>query len=244
MGTLVVVRHAQASLFSRDYDELSEHGIEQARCLGRWWAARGEQFSRVVTGPAKRHRDTFRHAYAAASEASQSSLDWPEPEVLPLFDEHDAFALVAKSLPDLEGKDARITDLARDARETEDPKARSASWQRLFEAIMERWLADEVLAAGVESWAAFKARVDSATQSLLEQAAEGPRKQRILLVTSVGPTAALLLRATSSPAHRAFSTAWRQRNASISHFVFSGHRLTLDAFNQVDHLDPTQVTFR
>lgn len=241
MGTLVVVRHAQASLFSRDYDELSEHGIGQAKALGRAWAKRGERFTRVITGPAKRHKDTLTHALEAGGAALAS---WPAAEVEPLFDEHDAFGLVAKSLPQLESEDSGIKRLARDAREIEDPKARSASWQRLFEAIMERWLADEIVAAGVESWATFKARIESATSSLLEQAASGPSGQRILVVTSVGPTAALLGRAMSCPPHRAFATAWRQRNASQSHFLFSSLRITLDRFNNTDHLPPEDVTFR
>ena len=240
-----MLRHAQASLFSRDYDELSELGRAQAATLGRHFAAlasRGElHFDRIVTGPARRHRDTASILLTAMGDAADA---WPEPEMMELFDEHDAFGLVAKSLPKLEQGDAKIGDLARGAREIEDPHERSATWQRLFEAIMERWLADEVVAAGVESWAKFKSRVDSATTTLLSQAAAAGRGQRILLVTSVGPTAAMLIRATSAPAHRAFHTAWRQRNASLTRFLFSQQRLTLDAFNLVDHFTPDQITSR
>jgi len=245
VGTLFVLRHAQASLFARDYDELSELGRLQAAALGRHFAALsagGEiRFDRIVTGPAKRHRDTAAIMLDAMGDAGDL---FPAPQLVPGFDEHDAFGLVAKSLPTLEAAEPEIRDLARGARELQDPRERSATWQRLFEAIMERWLADEVVAAGVESWADFQSRVDSATSDLLAQAQGAGNGQRILLVTSVGPAAALLHRATSAPATQAFRTAWRQRNASLSRFLFSQERLTLDAFNLVDHFTPDQITHR
>ena len=67
MSELVVVRHAQASLFSDNYDQLSELGRRQSAMLGEYLLdrarAHGESFDHVFTGPAVRHRDT--HALAA-----------------------------------------------------------------------------------------------------------------------------------------------------------------------------------
>ena len=49
MSELLVVRHGQASLFSDDYDVLSDLGREQAGRLGRAWQERGIRPGELVT---------------------------------------------------------------------------------------------------------------------------------------------------------------------------------------------------
>ncbi|HEX5612745.1 MAG TPA: phosphoglycerate mutase family protein, partial [Burkholderiales bacterium] len=49
MAELYLVRHAQASFGTEDYDRLSELGRRQARWLGEYFAERGMRFDRVVT---------------------------------------------------------------------------------------------------------------------------------------------------------------------------------------------------
>lgn len=66
MSQLTVVRHGQASFFSKDYDQLSSLGKEQAELLGQFLGERDRRFDEVYLGPRKRHRETFeslRHAY-------------------------------------------------------------------------------------------------------------------------------------------------------------------------------------
>src|ERR1700740_634212 len=51
MGRLFLVRHAQASFLSQNYDQLSPLGGTQARLLGQYWAQHHVLFDRVGTGP-------------------------------------------------------------------------------------------------------------------------------------------------------------------------------------------------
>ncbi|HNR22411.1 MAG TPA: histidine phosphatase family protein [Steroidobacteraceae bacterium] len=60
MATFVIVRHAQASFGSQDYDALSALGITQAETTGRHFASRGAAFDRVLVGPRVRHAETAR----------------------------------------------------------------------------------------------------------------------------------------------------------------------------------------
>lgn len=60
MATFVIVRHAQASFGSHDYDALSALGIVQAEATGRHFASRGATFDRVLVGPRRRHAETAR----------------------------------------------------------------------------------------------------------------------------------------------------------------------------------------
>jgi len=55
MGTLLLVRHSQASAFEDNFDRLSTLGEKQARLLGESWRKRGVQFERVFAGPRVRN---------------------------------------------------------------------------------------------------------------------------------------------------------------------------------------------
>ncbi len=231
MGTLVVVRHGQASLFAADYDELSPRGQDQAGLLGAHLRAHGPHPDLVFTGPAKRQRDTARLCGEAYVGAGQP---WPEVRLVPEIDEHDAFAMVSKVVPAMRN-DPEIHALAERASAAVDHGQRSAGFQRLFEAVMRRWLAGEIdaQAAGIETWPAFGARVARGLDRIL--AHDGPGV-RLLAFTSVGPLAVMLQRALGTSDLDAFRTAWRIRNASVTTFVFRGSHFTLDSFNALPHL--------
>jgi broad specificity phosphatase PhoE len=58
MPRVFLVRHAQASFGTDDYDRLSERGRPQSRWLGEYFAERGTSFARIVAGTLKRQRQT------------------------------------------------------------------------------------------------------------------------------------------------------------------------------------------
>jgi broad specificity phosphatase PhoE len=224
VASLTVVRHAQASLFADDYDQLSDRGVEQGGRLGQRFSKANVRFDRVVSGPARRHQHTARLALPGA-----------EVEVIEGFDEHDAFSLM-KQVATLLHDDAEIGPLL-SAAASASRERRSAAWQNLFEATMARWMLGEfdAMLPGVETWPAFRDRVSEALDALTDFGASSTA-----LFTSVGPTAVILHRVFDCAPLVAFSTAWRQTNASISRILFSPRRrdgmFSLDAFNDAAHL--------
>src|SRR3954469_25859813 len=66
MGVIYLVRHGQASLFGRDYDKLSDAGVEQSRVVGRALADRGVRPDLIVRGAIERHRETTEVAIETA----------------------------------------------------------------------------------------------------------------------------------------------------------------------------------
>jgi len=242
MAQLWAIRHGQASLFASDYDVLSPRGEEQARTLGRYLAGAGLSFDRVYCGPAKRQRDTASLAREAGGNA------WPEAVVVDGLDEHDAFGMLTRVVPKLQ-HDAEIAGLQKGITDAADKPERSRAFQRMFEAVMARWLRDEIDPSDAEPWAAFRTRVlDTLPQmAALSAAGEGPAK-RVALFSSVGPITVLLQRALGTADLASFAAGWRIRNASISRFEFSRANpdaLTLDGFNGLPHLpDPSTWTFR
>jgi broad specificity phosphatase PhoE len=98
MGQILLVRHAQASFGSADYDRLSDLGREQAQLLGAWIACRGRRIDLAVSGRLKRHRDTAEACCAALPAALKPPLA-SRPDAG--FDEYDADEIVARERPDL-----------------------------------------------------------------------------------------------------------------------------------------------
>lgn len=69
---LVLVRHAQASFGTSDYDRLSPLGLQQSDWLGSYFEQNGLVFDRVFRGALRRHRETVdgiasRHALGEAT---------------------------------------------------------------------------------------------------------------------------------------------------------------------------------
>ena len=83
MGTLLLIRHGQASRIDQgDYDRLSDLGRAQVEALGSWLGRSLPTPSLVVSGPANRHRDSAQIAAEAAGAG------WAATEVLDTLDEH------------------------------------------------------------------------------------------------------------------------------------------------------------
>jgi broad specificity phosphatase PhoE len=117
------------------------------------------------------------------------------------------------------------------------------AFQKAFEAAMEKWVIsqeDPVERENVEPFADFHARVLRGLRAIQE----GPSNRNVVLFTSGGPIGVLVQTALGGPARSFADVNWRVRNCSISEFVFSRDRLSLDSFNSVGHLEASLRTFR
>ena len=112
------------------------------------------------------------------------------------------------------------------------------SFQKVFESAMQKWI--EGSSNGGESFAEFRARVLCG----LRRIQEGPSNRRVVLFTSGGPIGILVQTALGAPEPSFADVNWRVRNCSITEFVFSADRLSLDSFNATPHLSSDLMTFR
>lgn len=239
MGRLFVVRHAQASFLSQNYDQLSELGETQSRLLGEYWARHRVVFDRVCTGPANRHQKTaqiVREAYL------RSGLDSPEAVMMNEFDEFHGEAVLSKSLPQLLSNNPKIRELHNGMQNSRTENEKRANFQRLFEAVISMWAHGEIAPQDVESWQEFCARVNRGLASFL---ASGQKSEAVAIFTSGGPLSVVVQRALHLSAQDTLRIAWMARNSSFSEFLFSGDRLTLSSFNSFPHLeDDSLLTYR
>jgi broad specificity phosphatase PhoE len=116
--------------------------------------------------------------------------------------------------------------------------ADNRAFQKTFEAAMSKWM--EGLTNGAEPFTAFRERVLRG----LRRIQEGPSNRRVVLFTSGGPIGILVQTALGAPERSFLDVNWRVRNCSLTEFVFSRDRLSLDSFNAIPHLCESLRTFR
>lgn len=239
MSVAFLIRHAQASFLESNYDKLSKLGEEQARLLGEYWVRHKVVFDRAGTGPRVRQRDTLS---TARDTCRKAGIPFPEPLVLPEFDEYQGEAVLERSLPGLLETDQNIRDLHSVFQSSSSSAERRATFSRLFEAVIGKWVNGKICPPGVETWLEFCSRVNSGLTTFLSA---GNRSERVGIVTSGGPIAVAMQRALQLSAQTTLNVSWMSRNSSWSEFIYSGERFTLSSFNCHAHIDDAaMLTYR
>lgn len=230
MGSVLLVRHGQASWGSDDYDVLSATGWEQARLLGRALTTRVEP-GRVLLarGGLRRHRETLE----GVAEGAGWSLDSSGPEVLvdERWDEFDHLGVLAHH-----GDDPDAAAAGEDR----------AAFQAWFERSTMAWATGTGTADYAETYEAFLARTAAALRASVERA-DG---RDVLVVTSGGVVAACasaLLDLGEDAGVRA--RAWNRLNtvvvnSSVTTLVVGRRGTTLVSFNEHVHLAGGPRTYR
>jgi broad specificity phosphatase PhoE len=226
MGQVLLVRHAQASFGSADYDRLSELGIEQARLLGASLASRGRRIDFAVTGSLKRHRQTAEACLAMLpaalqpAEASRAEAD---------FNEYDADEVIARHRPEF----ADPALLQRHLQASGNPRR---AFQDLFALAMGRWMEGNRDDEYRESWTAFCHRCVAAVHRLIERA--GPSRTS-LVFTSGGPIAAIGKHLLELPDRRALDLNLALVNSAVTGLLYQRGRISLSYLNNFAHLEQT-----
>jgi broad specificity phosphatase PhoE len=235
VSSLFLVRHAQASMGAEDYDNLSEHGIEQSTRLGRAFVERGMSFDAVYIGPKRRHRQTLDHLSKAAVPLGLALPEAIELKELTEIDAHllgdEAMRRVLPSCPNL---------LEQLAEKKLDASGREAirHYVGVFEALMKRWAKGEFRDRLVP-YEDFSRQVLKGLQKIMR--AEG-RKRRVLVVTSGGPVSLSTRHALDATADRAVELMFALNNASVTELRYTENRLSLVRFNDVGYLPAHMLT--
>ncbi|MDF1832791.1 MAG: histidine phosphatase family protein [Porticoccaceae bacterium] len=222
MSEIYFVRHGQASLGAKDYDQLSELGQQQAVWLGEHYRQRNLQFDRVITGDMRRHKQTLAGIEEGLGQRFEASIE-------PGFNEFHFRPIMAM--------------YARRA----DPSAEVPRTARQFFGIlrgtMRAWIDGELDAeiaqhdakqgGKTETWLDFNQRVSRA----LVDASQGPRGERVLIVSSGGPKALAMKSVMGLSDDAAIELMMQIRNTSTTRFNYNSQRISLAAFNLLPHLE-------
>jgi broad specificity phosphatase PhoE len=167
---------------------------------------------------------------------------WPKIQASPELNEYDADGLLTRLAPALAQRNDYFRNLQADYEINRSSPDRNRYFQKMFEIVMGVWLRGELEIEGVESWAAFNARVRGALKRMMSAEGSG---RRVAVFTSGGVIGLSVQAALGAPEKAALEINWRVRNCSLTEFVFSRDRLSLDSFNVIPHLiSPELRTYR
>ena len=233
MSDIYMIRHAQASFSSENYDRLSRLGCLQSKILGEYLNHIGIFFDAIYSGSLERQRHTAEQVLESIPADARSDL-----RIQPGLNEYDAKGIVESQVP------AMIRDNPKLALDLERIRERR-SFQRIFERAMYRWVSGCYDAEGVEPWKVFRTRVQGAVNSIMM---ENGRGKTIALFTSAGPICVTLQTALGVTDHIAIQLNWQLRNTSVSVFKYSDRGIFLDSYNSLNHLlykrDSALLTYR
>lgn len=237
MSSLLLIRHGQARAYEPDSDRLSDIGEAQARRLGEYLIAEGFEFDEVFSGTLERQRRTLALVGGAFDEAGRP---WPSPVEDAAWNEYDAPGVLGTLLPALAARDDAFKALV-DAFQTGLGGAdRNRHFQRMFEVLMDAWERGGIDADGVEPFDAFHSRVGRALTAMLERGGN----RRIAVFTSGGPIGVCVQSTLGAPRGAALRLNWRVKNASLTEFIFSKGRISMEYFNACSFLAAPLRTFR
>jgi len=236
MSMIYLIRHGQARFGHDNYDRLSPLGIKQARVLAYHLLETGFQPDAVYSGALARQTATAQEVLSAYRGAGR---EVPALELMSGFNEYDTTAIVTAMFPAMVKDDPSLND--------ELPKmyASKISFKRVFEGAMLRWVSEDDIAIGVESWKDLKARVSMSIRSIMEKHGQG---KTIAVFTSGGAIAASLSHVLGIPGEHALWLNWQIINTSMTRYMYHQERITLAGFNSIAHLelarDPSLITYR
>jgi broad specificity phosphatase PhoE len=225
MSEIYLIRHGQASFGEEVYDKLSPTGIRQARVLARHLAHLNPSFDMVYCGTMERQRTTAQEVLGSFAENGNSL---PQPRILNAFDEYDSHAVWNIQIPQMLKEDPSLSkDLDR---VYTDRKA----FQRLFEAVMTRWISGAHDPPEGPRWHEFTRGVRAGLREIMEK--HGPKK-KLAVFTSGGPISAAVQTALELSDEKTMGVSWQIMNASITRFKYSANGVSLAGFNDVTHLE-------
>jgi broad specificity phosphatase PhoE len=236
MSMIYMIRHGQASFGKEDYDRLSPLGKRQAAILAQHLLNTGFHPDAVYSGTMERQTATAQEVLSVYRDAETNV---PELEMLSGFNEYDTSAIVTALFPDMVKEDPSLND------ELSKMYTSKASFKRVFEGAMLRWVTGEFDTSGIERWEEMKARVAGSLRFITEKHGRG---RTIAVFTSGGAIAASLAYVLGISGERAMRLNWQLVNSSVSRFMYNEERITLAGFNAITHLelagDSTLITYR
>jgi len=211
MGQLYLVRHGQASLGAKDYDQLSPLGALQAQRLGEHWRAQGLRFDAVYTGTLKRHTQTLQGIVQGLGQTHHETL-WPG------LNEYDSEAVI------------RCVHFGPLIKPTTPEGYRNHF--RLLRQGLQAWMTGQAQPEGMPSYEAFLKGITGALDHIREQ-----HEGRVLVISSGGPISMAVGHVLNLPVDSIIELNLRLRNSAVCEFNFNPKRHSLLSFNTIPHLE-------
>ena len=216
MPIVLLIRHAQASFGTADYDVLSERGHAQVEALHRSLDRRGIVADRVISGSLRRQRDTAR---PWSSESAGVAIDarWNEYDSDDVLSHHSAMETRLERRP---------TDPT--------PALSSRDFQVVLDQALQTWVDAGPASPTRQTWPAFLAEINGALDDLGAGLSSG---QTGIVFSSSGVIAALAASLIGLPDEAFIPLNRVSVNASITKVIVGRRGKNLVSYNDHSHLE-------
>jgi broad specificity phosphatase PhoE len=213
--SVLLVRHAQASFGSDDYDVLSPTGVEQTAILATALERREMNVTRVASGPARRQLDT------AAPVAAALGLEVATDERLDEYKTEQIISTHGRTAASLAGTGPGGEQIT------------SRQFQQVIDGALAAWVAAGVGTEAAQSWPDFLGSCKAALADLVGALGSG---EVGLAFTSGGVIAALV---ADLLGHSALFPQFNRVlvNTGITKLAVGRSGTSLVSFNEHAHLD-------
>ena len=231
---LYLIRHAQASYLSDNYDQLSGLGIQQANALGDYLSNNLPIHQKYV-GPHKRQRQTAECIH----EAYQSiRLEIPFHTYIPQLKEHSGPATLHYHKPQLIQEDPQCIQWHNEA--IEQPLKLRENSIKIFEHFIPQWMAGNYAVDGLEDFATFRSEIAHGLDMILK---DKQVSHNTVLVTSAGSISAIMAELLNiEDTKKIAELSFEVYNASVTSLQLQSGEWKIKKFNQVDHLTDEMKT--
>jgi broad specificity phosphatase PhoE len=220
MGKIILIRHGKAGFGESDYDQLSEMGEYQAQVTGQFLKQADIYPTAIYSGTLKRQIRTAEIVNKHAGFLSEIQYD-------PVYNEYNHQSIIDRHLPGLLEENPSM------AEDIEKAFSDYPTFERIFFAVLERWISEKDDSNGIESFESYTNRVIQGIECI----AENQSKEDIALVyTSGGFIAVSMHLILGIPPISALKFGWIIYNCSITSFYASNKQYRLETFNSVGHL--------
>lgn len=225
MPSILLIRHAQASFGSADYDVLSDRGHEQAAALVSGLNQRGIGPTQVVSGTLRRQRDTA--APCAAVHELEVIVDprWNEYIDRDILTHHGNAHVGLEHHPG-------------------DEPISSRDFQQILNTALRSWIAAGEDSPCDEPWPTFQTRLTDAVSELGSSLGRG---ETGLVISSGGAIAALTAALLRLPPDALIAFNHASINAGITKLTVGRGGTTVISINEHAHLEgvgESLVTYR
>ena len=218
MAELFLIRHAQASFGTADYDRLSPVGCRQAEVLGEYLRDCAIQFDAAYCGEMERHRKTARIVLGLQPDNVQCETD-------PRLNEIEVDKIFKHLVPRLAKTSSNIETLVKHGKHS------SRDLQKALEIVFKHWVTVDIDHPDLRSWTEYSGKVHRALAEIVAHEGSG---KTVGVFTSGGVIATIVAHVLGITGEQIYKFYEPLINCSVTRLLYSGDKISLSCFN--DHL--------
>ena len=218
MAELYLIRHAQASFGTSDYDRLSPLGCRQAGALGEYFRDCAIHFDAVYSGELERQRKTAKIVLGLQPDNVHHEID-------PRLNEIEIDKVFEHLVPQLVETSSNLENFVKEGKHS------SKDYQKALEIVFKHWVTSDNDYPKLESWAEYSGNVHRALAEIVANEGSG---KTVGVFTSGGTIATVVAHVLGVTGNQVYNFYEPLMNCSVTRLLYSGEKMSLSSFN--DHL--------